>query len=534
MPHVLAALVLLLPALVAAAPVLDRDPSHYTVLGLRRVRLKNFAMEPPGCHVGVNCMQPDPNSACGQLNAKHAQFAGAGQLAADNLCASEAFFEVFRNGPATCGPDCTMIQDPGPGADCSSAFSGPILGDLDGDGHASCSDTCETDLDDIAAACGVTLPIPPCDYARFVEVLPGQDCSTSDVLPGNGACELAAGVYGDVRVRNGARITFAAGTTVACAVRAGKATRLTSAGTAQVLVPGSGVVKINNTSDAGSTCSALTFVTEHGPIVFGRNGDFAVDACSLAGKLKLGHANNLHGHFIGADVVMDFNNDGRCCTPAPPPSSTTTSTTAPGATTSTSTTTVAGPTTSTSTTAPGATTSTSSTIAGATTSSSTTAVGATTTSTTLPAGGAFTRTVGFYKTHPGVTAQILLARGGITVCGRTLTDVDIAHAHSALEAMCVAPRGDQRLQLVRQLTAAALSVAAGGGAIDLDPCNATCADAGASTTALADCIDAVDAYNQSGDAITAPWGSVSADPGPCDLAALTPCTFVAPSACSVP
>src|SRR5262249_6217009 len=151
-------------------------------------------------------------------------------------------FEVFKNRPSSCGPDCTMVSDPGPASDCTTPFAAPIVGDLDGDGKPSCSSACETDIDDIAAACGVVLPLPACNPAHAIEALPGQDCSSDDVLPGNGACDLAAGTYGGIRIRNGARITFAAGTTVACSIKAGKATRLTSAGTARVLVPGSGPV----------------------------------------------------------------------------------------------------------------------------------------------------------------------------------------------------------------------------------------------------------------------------------------------------
>jgi hypothetical protein len=530
MRRVLALLLCLPPVAVLAAPVLDRDPSHYTVLGLRRVRLKNFATEPPGCHVGVNCAQPDANSPCGQLNAKHAQFAGAGQLVADNLCATELFYQVFKNRPGTCGPDCSMISDPGPAADCTTPFAAPIIDDLDQDGTPSCSTACETDIDDIAAACGVTVPFPPCDSSKSIEALPGADCSVGDVVPGNGECNLAAGTYGAIRVRNGARMTFGAGTTIVCSVKAGKAVRITSDGTARVLVPGSGPVKINNTSDAGSTCSALTFVTERGPIVLGRNGDFAIDACSLTGKLKLGHANNLHGHFIGADVVMDFNNDGRCCTPAPPPTTSSTST----STSTTNPTSTTGPgTTTTSTTNPGATTST--TGPGVTTTSTTTEPGATTTtSSTLPGGGAFTRTVGFYKTHPTITASILAAHGPLLVCGRSISDVDLGHAHSALEMMCVTPRGDSRIQLARQLTAAALTGAAGGAPIDLGPCNATCANPAATQSELADCVDAIDNYNNSGDRVAAPWGTSAANPAPCDLAARTPCTIADLGACTAP
>lgn len=520
----LLAVVCLVPALAAAAPVLDRDPSHYTVLGLRRVRLKNFAMEPPGCHVGVNCPQPDPNSPCGQLNAKHARFEGAGQLVGDNLCATEEFFQVFKNRPGSCGPDCSMIADPGPASDCTTPFTGPIIGDLDGDGVASCSaDACVTDPGDIAAACGVILPLPACDPTRPIEALPGEDCGPDDVVPGNAACDLAAGSYGTIRVRNGARLTFANGMTVACAVKAGKATRLTSLGSALVVLPGSGGVTINNTSDAGSTCGALRFVSERGVITFGRNGDFAVDACTIGGKLKLGHANNLRGRFVGADVVMDFNNDGRCCSPAPPPTTTTTTTTEPATTTTFG---------STTTTLGGGSTSSSTTLGGSTT--STTMAGASTTTTTLPH-GAFTRTVGFYKTHPTITASILANAGPLVVCGHSLENVGIGDARSALEAMCVAPHGDQRLQLIRQLTAAALSVAAGGAAIDLGPCNAVCVDPAATTSALAACIDTVDDYNQSGDAVAASWGNPgAAEPGPCDVAANTPCTLVALSSCPAP
>jgi hypothetical protein len=521
MRRVLAAVLCVLPVVATAAPVLDRDLTHYTIIGLRRVRLKNFAMEPPGCHVGVNCAQPDPNSACGQLNAKHAQFASPGQLVADNVCATESFFQVFKNRPAGCGPDCSMIDDPGPAGDCTTPFAAPLVGDLDGDDEPSCSTECVTDVDDIAAACGVVLPFPPCDPGHAIEALPNADCSSGDVAPGNGSCELAAGTYGAIRIRNGARMTFGAGTTIACSVKAGKATRLTSAGTAKVIVPGGGSIKVNNTSDAGSTCSALTFVTERGPIVLGRNGDFAIDACALRGKLKLGHANNLHGHFIGADVVMDFNNDGRCCTPAPPPTTTSTSST-------TSTTGTDGSTTSTT---GGVGSTTSSTAPGASTTTST--PGSTSTSTTLPGGG-FTRTVGFYKTHPAITADIL-GDGPLTVCGQVVADVDIGHAHSALEIMCVSPRGDVRLQLARQLMAAALSRAAGGAPIDLGPCNAVCTNAAATDAELSSCVDAIDGYNQSGDNVAAPWGTPgSADPRPCDVAALTPCTIVAPSECTAP
>ncbi len=82
------------------------------------------------------------------------------------------------------------------------------------------------------------------------------------------------------------------------------------------------------------------------------------------------------------------------------------------------------------------------------------------------------RTPGFWGTHAGVekknsqniTQAVLDRAGGLRVCGQ-LIDNTLPHApnltvtsqESAVEAICVAPRGAQILQLARQLTAAALN-----------------------------------------------------------------------------
>jgi hypothetical protein len=211
----------------------------------------------------------------------------------------------------------------------------------------------------------------------------------------------------------------------------------------------------------------------------------------------------------------------------------TSSTTAPSTTSSTA----ASPTT----TQPAATTSTTtiepvtSTTQGPSSSTTTTSAVVSTTTSTL-GGGRFTRTPGFYKNHPAVTQSILSAAGGVSVCGHVISDVDVNHGHSALEALCVSVQGDQRLQLVRQLVTAALNVAAGGAAFsDFTSCDAVCRDGGATTLALAACIDETDAYNNSGDVLRAPFDPPApADPGPCGAAFATACTVVAPSSCAVP
>jgi hypothetical protein len=365
------------------------------------------------------------------------------------------------------------------------------------------------------------------------------DCSVGDLVPGNFQCDLPAGTWGAVSVQNGARIRFGAGTTVLCGLRAGRATRVSSAGPATILVPGRGNIRIGNGSDAGAGCGGLRLVSEAGTVGLGKLGDFALDGCAVGGAMRLGHGNVLRGRFVGFKILGNHDNTGRCCASGSVSTTTTTTTT----TITTTTTTIASSTTTSvpgsTTTSGGSTTSTSGTTtstSGTTTTrpGSTTTTTRSTTTTTRPPSGAFTRTIGFWKNHPAIAQQVLTAAGGVMVCGRGLADVDVGHAHSVVEAMCVAPKGNQRLQLVRQLTAAALNVAAGGAPfLQQATCDAVCRDGAASTAALADCIDTVTGYNESGDAVLAPFdppGAASTDP--CQRAAKTPCTFLNAGACA--
>jgi hypothetical protein len=148
------------------------------------------------------------------------------------------------------------------------------------------------------------------------------------------------------------------------------------------------------------------------------------------------------------------------------------------------------------------------------------------------------RTPGFWGTHGGeekstsqnITQAVLDAFGGtLTICGATIDNTDVGNANSALEAICVSPKGDSRLQLARQLTAAALNCgitnATGTDVCDpqagatpcagvsvedvFDACNAACPTG---TTALVDpdndpttdnsvtvsCIGALDCFNNGG------------------------------------
>jgi hypothetical protein len=120
------------------------------------------------------------------------------------------------------------------------------------------------------------------------------------------------------------------------------------------------------------------------------------------------------------------------------------------------------------------------------------------------------RTPGFWGTHAGVekrkstnlTQMVINAAGGtLVICGEDVTNTLVPDNQSAIEAMCVSPRGAQQLQLARQLTAAALNCVISGGGADCTGISveADWADANAACTAnagdLSTWIGIIDAWN---------------------------------------
>jgi hypothetical protein len=133
------------------------------------------------------------------------------------------------------------------------------------------------------------------------------------------------------------------------------------------------------------------------------------------------------------------------------------------------------------------------------------------------------RTPGFWGTHGGtektgsqnITGDVLGVFGGsLSICG-----VTIDTTAEALQAICVSPKGDSRLQLARQLTSAALncgitdaaSMCTGqSGALPCDgtsvqdvfnACNTACTNNEVSATIGSDtfsCIAAIDCFNNGG------------------------------------
>ncbi len=130
---------------------------------------------------------------------------------------------------------------------------------------------------------------------------------------------------------------------------------------------------------------------------------------------------------------------------------------------------------------------------------------------------AICRTPGFFGTHAGtskknslnITQALLDSAGGIEVCGIPLNNTTVNSASSAVEALCVSIEGDQNLQLVRQLTALALSCIVsgdGGDCTGLGPsvsdlfadCNLACVGDESAVRDVQGCIDEVDCFNNGG------------------------------------
>ncbi len=132
-----------------------------------------------------------------------------------------------------------------------------------------------------------------------------------------------------------------------------------------------------------------------------------------------------------------------------------------------------------------------------------------------PPAEAICRTPGFWGTHAGaekknsqnITQQVIDEVGFLSVCGKTIDTTGVNLIDSALEGICVSPRGDQKLQLARHLTAAALNCVMTSGqascadtpiAAAFAACNATCQGI-PSALSMDQCIDAIDCFNNGGE-----------------------------------
>jgi len=301
----------------AWAQPLNTNFSAYHIFAMQNANLKNYQLL-GACNTGVNCAQPTGNSDCGVVSHENSFYADGSQIVGDVAKFSKPGASIWQLFSSNANTANVLIRNPGPLPNGSNPFTPPILGDLDGDGNPSCQTVgqqCVPDFGDLEVACGFPAPFPTCDVLRPVLVLADSDCTLPpgiDVLPGNGRCDLPAGVYGNMTVQNNGNVTFVGGDYTFCSFVYGKGTSTIVDAAANIAV--SGDVALNNDTQFGQGCSDITLWAKGpGGFTFGRNSNIAGKFCAPERALALGHNNDLTGQFAGDNVRADSNNRGRCC-----------------------------------------------------------------------------------------------------------------------------------------------------------------------------------------------------------------------------
>lgn len=287
---------------VAGAP-LRRDLASYFIFANRSVSGKNIRLL-SSCNIGVNCAQPSQNSSCGTMSFEDAFFADGSQIAGDkgffNKATADAFQAFINKGGPF--PNLNVRMPP------IESFTTPII-------PGTCDSGCTPNVAAIETACGVPDPFPACDATKFVQVSPGGDCQGApDLTPGNGVCDLGPGTYGDVNVKNGAKIAFTGGTYNLCSLALGKNANASADASSTINIADAGFFRVNNESKFGAQCGDFTVnIQGKGSVSFGRNGAMAVKVCAVESDVNLGHDNNLTGQFVGDTVEANRQNDAHCC-----------------------------------------------------------------------------------------------------------------------------------------------------------------------------------------------------------------------------
>lgn len=297
-----AALAFLPPAALAD---MQRDLGSFFLVAARSISGKNLSVDGP-CDMGVVCAQPSSNSSCGTASFEDVTFADGSQLGADVVSFNKpgaSVFDLFTNGPT---PRNVTVRDGG------GALSLPLF-------PGACGAGCAPDVAALESMCGFPTPFPSCDASRPVTV-GGGDCPNGlDTVPGNGRCDLPPGTYGDMVVRDNAKLSLSAGTYVACTFLVGKNAVVTGHGVA-LQIDGGGF-RIGNLSKLGSECGDFAVrVKGQGPVTLGKTVSLVASLCAPAGSMSLGNGNQLKGQFVGDTIAMDRSNVGECCSCPPCPS----------------------------------------------------------------------------------------------------------------------------------------------------------------------------------------------------------------------
>lgn len=293
----------LVAAPVAAQP-LKRDLGSYFIFAQKFARLKNFSMD-NACNVGVNCAAPNASSTCGELLFDAATFADGSQTVGDRtFCTAPGAVvsQLFKNQGGPCN-GITLLHPPVEPFDPMPIIAG------------TCGVGCVPDNTAIEALCGFPVPFPTCDPSKPVKVQPGQDCiGAPDTAPGNGRCDLAPGVYGNISVRNKGSISLTAGNYDVCLFKVGRDATVT-ADSAVIRIPDGGEFKGGGGSHIGQMCGDITVLMKgtKSRLTFGRLLTVYAKVCAPESALKLGHGNHFFGQFVGDTVTANRDNHGMCC-----------------------------------------------------------------------------------------------------------------------------------------------------------------------------------------------------------------------------
>jgi len=290
---------------------LRRSPGVYHILARKEFKGKNYHLVSQGCNIGVN-------NCLGRVNGRDLFMADQTQMVSDkctNLGGGSDVFQLFCNEVKRESPTQlkgVTVRHPGPPADPNfpaESWTCPILAD-------------ESDATFIAACNalpGGTYPSPFTWGAVDVLVKKGGgDCDCGAVVcdsnPGNNVCDLPAGNYQDVNVRNGAVISFDGGVYNVRRYKNGKDVRMEFKSPTTLNVAGKSGLRFGNGARVIAECGDLRVNYEGTKSInLGRRSQVTMDLCAPFGKLRLGNTNFITGHYFADSISSDRGNRGFCC-----------------------------------------------------------------------------------------------------------------------------------------------------------------------------------------------------------------------------
>lgn len=313
-----------------------RVPADYHILAQSAATLKDYRLLSEGCNVGTNRCAVSSGDG---VNGSGIVFADMTQIVGDRLVVGGVnpgtMYQAFCN---DCSLDRSTIRHPGNPGDPNFPAEGfvcPILADGAVDTFiAACNELAGDDFPvtfemndmDVTVLAGGS----DCQFACTGPVCP----PSFDPNPGNGVCDLPAGTYGDVAVRNDAKIHFLGGVYDLASYQNGKRVTMSFGGQTTLNVAETAEMRFGDEVIVVAGCGTLRVNFEGGRsrdfgVSFGKDGLITLDLCAPFGFIRLGNSNFIGGHIFGNTISSDLGNQGFCCEQPPTPTPTPTPTRTP-------------------------------------------------------------------------------------------------------------------------------------------------------------------------------------------------------------